>query len=863
MKREIPFIVAASVAVFVAGCASVNSSKSSDRLAVVAAMTDEDKLFSAIEQTRYEDVRNEAASRIRREDLSLRLLNRTDLNESTRIRLVRNVRDSSELKNFAEGSLNSKAFRMAALDGIADEALLVDCAGNIDDPGLQNRIAERVGAEANCKALVSMLKFDRSAKIVALKKIRDEAFLRDVVVTSGNEMELRKTALDGIQSEERCRELLDARPVLETWVWDHAIARVSDQETLAKAAATREASFSVRKAALDRIDDDSKFLELLRIEPPLEDWVLEKAIPHISDQTALVAVVREKKAGDGVRELALRRVEDEAVMLAVVEDRNESEKLRRLALSSVRSESAADELLRANPIFEPWICEHAVSLLSDEDALGRVFLNAEFADEVRLSAGEKISSPSRMKDLFVASTDDLSAGFALPRIEDGDMGTDSVQARLLELFRTTDDLSLAHVAWEKLGPGVDFCRKSDQNRLVAMIAGFDDDADTDRMLAELFDDGALLELASGRNERLAQAVVRLRPNAETALAIAETSPFPSVQCSALTFLDEEKAIARLAKTGPSRAVRIAAVSRLTAASTALLAEMAEDADSVVSETCRRKLKALGGTNALAEMERKAEIARREEAAKAEAERRTREERERVAAKELADRELQILADAQIHSFRHYLGVLEQYPDIGKKSFRFSGRFETADGRHLVLSLPHAGGGSFRVDIKLINKLSRAPTKGEVLTVSGRYKNGTQQSVELDSGSVVCFGVPTGPSDDVEKRIQARAAIKDEAGAQIREFRKFIGANDEKARKKSKATFQFSGIVAAMKYHGRELSLSVPDGDEDTFSVFIGMDGTPPEGVQLGAAVTVAGRYRKGTDKSAELDKGSVIRIGTR
>lgn len=860
MRKELFLVCIPVLLAIAAGCVSVNSEKSADRLAAVKAITDEDELFAVIGETRYSDARNAAASRIRREDLSLRLVRRNDLDDSTRLILVGNVRDSSELKRLVFDQSFPTSLRAAALKGIADEPTLVECAENIEDEQLQNDAAARISNEENCKTLVVRDDIFDSSKTILLGKISDAAFLGTIVEDRDKNDVLRKSALSGIKAENVCRDLLGVRPPLESWVWEHAIPRVSDSAVLADAAATREAPDSVRKIALSRIDDDSQFLRLLQINPPLEDWVREKAVPRVSDQPTLISVFQDKAARKALRELALARIKDESALLSVVKDQNDDDAVRRAALNVIRNEDSAKDLLETIPVLEKWICARAVSLVSDRETLSEVFLDPRFDDEVRLAAGNKIADPDKTKELFLASSDDLAAAFALNRMEEVDFKSDAAQQRLLNLFRATSDVELMTKAWSRLKPETDFCRSGDQHRIVSMLKADADGISSDRMLANIFDDSCILDLGLANNERLAESAIRLRPNPSTALQIAERAAFPSIQCMALSLLDEESGFARIAKSGPSRVVRITAISRLSSASAGVLSELTGDADPVVSETAVRKLKTLGRSDAVAAAERKAEAARKAEEEKAKAEQRAREERERRAEQELAERGLQVLADAQIHSFRHYLEVLEKYPDIGEKTFRFSGRVVRADGRRLSLSVPHAGGGTFTLEIKLLEKPSRRPEENGIVTVSGRYKKGTQQSAELEKGTIVCFGIPSGPSAEVEKRIRERAAIQGFAETQVRTFRQYLERRESDSRTK-KETFQFTGIVKAVKYSGRELSLSVPSDGGETFVVGIEMSEKPTFDVEFGSVLTVSGRYRNGTRQTAELDKGSIVSVG--
>ena len=801
---KIPFhIVRMTIlASFAAGCVSVNSTKPDDRLAAVAAMTDENELFSAVGETRFSDARNAAASRISREDLSIRLLQRHDLYDSTRLRLVGNVINQSELKRLVLEQSNPTWLKSAARAKINDETVLVECAGQSTDQEVSSSAAVRIVGEENCKELFYRKGLDKSVKMILLDKINDDSFLRAVVENVEND-------------------------------------------------------YSIRKSALSRIKSETNFRKLFTAEPHMEVWVRETAIRQISDQSVIIAALCDKESNLSIRKLALERIEDETVLIPVITDMDDDPSIRQMALEAVKTETTAKQILETKPILESWICSRAVELLSDQKKLSEVMLDSKFDDEVRLKAGNKISDPSMILDVLLSSDDDLAAGFALDRLGDNPLNSEEAQRRLLKLFRSTANTGLMEKAWKRLGPGVNFYRKGDQTKIVSMLNNSDDKEAKERMLENVFDPECLFDLGSGQDERLAKSVIRLRPDPETTLRIIGKTPFTSIQCAALSILEEERDIARIAERGPSQSVRVAAICRLTSASSELLSKLAEDMDAIVAETAMRKLKLIGCGDAVAEAERKAEASKIAEEERVLAEKQARNERERRAKEELMKKELEVIADSQIHSYRHFLDVLEKYPDIKAKQFRFSGKIVESNGKRLKLAIPCSGGGSFDNDVKLMKKPEMPFAVGETITVSGLYREGTRQSVQLERGTVVCRGIPSGPSAEVSKRIKERIALARIGGRQVATFRKYFNA-EGRAKKEQ---FQFSGIIEEVSFGGIRLSLSVPLSGGETFSVSIKMLDKPAIAVKQGAVVTVNGRYREGTINSIVLDKGSVVCSG--
>ena len=350
MKNKLLVLTILALLGVVAGCVSVNSEKFEDRLSALKGITEEEDLFDAIEETQYNDIRNLAASRIRREDLSLRLLKRDDLLETVRTALVKNVKDETELS-----------------------ALVLD----------------------------------------------------------------------------------------------------------------QDLPLACRKAALGAIEDNSHFLTFLQVTPPLEDWIREKAIPRVSDQPTLISIFRDKNSTVFIRKLALERIGKEEDVLPVIMDRSDDDELRRMAVEKIYTEASARVILDKSPILEEWACMRAISLVSDPEKLSEVFLDRQFYDQVRLTAGDKISSSRKMQELFLASTDDLAARLSLRKMDKVGVHEEKFQQRLLKLFRSTSNSSLMYEAWRYLDPKTDFCLENDQRRIVAILKIGANESDVDRMLQSL------------------------------------------------------------------------------------------------------------------------------------------------------------------------------------------------------------------------------------------------------------------------------------------------------------------------------------------------------------------------------------------
>ncbi len=442
MKNKLLVLTILALLGVVAGCVSVNSEKFEDRLSALKGITEEEDLFDAIEETQYNDIRNLAASRIRREDLSLRLLKRDDLLETVRTALVKNVKDETELSALVLDQDLPLACRKAALGAIEDNSHFLTFLQVT--PPLEDWIREK-----------------------AIPRVSDQPTLISIFRDKNSTVFVRELALERIEKKEEILLVIMDRSD------DDELRRKSFDKILLIDASARE------------LEDNSHFLTFLQVTPPLEDWIREKAIPRVSDQPTLISIFRDKNSTVFIRKLALERIGKEEDVLPVIMDRSDDDELRRMAVEKIYTEASARVILDKSPILEEWACMRAISLVSDPEKLSEVFLDRQFYDQVRLTAGDKISSSRKMQELFLASTDDLAARLSLRKMDKVGVHEEKFQQRLLKLFRSTSNSSLMYEAWRYLDPKTDFCLENDQRRIVAILKIGANESDVDRMLQSL------------------------------------------------------------------------------------------------------------------------------------------------------------------------------------------------------------------------------------------------------------------------------------------------------------------------------------------------------------------------------------------
>lgn len=203
-----------SVAVFVAavlcgGCATVNSERAADRMAAVRAISDEDALYEALDETSFADVRVEAVRRLSREDLLVRAAWRGDLTDAVREDAIRRIRSEDELSRFVVSSGFGEALRRTALAGIVDQARLCGFATNAAVP-----------------------------------------------------LALRRSALDRMDDPALAESLLALRPPPEDWICRRAVSLVADSAVLRETALRTDMPGDVRSAAAERVQDSDDLLRL-------------------------------------------------------------------------------------------------------------------------------------------------------------------------------------------------------------------------------------------------------------------------------------------------------------------------------------------------------------------------------------------------------------------------------------------------------------------------------------------------------------------------------------------------------------------------------------------------------------------------
>lgn len=739
------------LAVLLAGCATINSERASDRLAAVRAIADQDELYAAIDKTRYQDVRREAVSRLERTDLLARIVERDDLPPRLRLDAVGRIRDPDELVRFVLSEESDWEIRETALAGIAAQRALEKCVLRSGEPRIQSLAAARITDEAASRRILSASGIDEEAKDSVLENVRNQAFLFSFVTNRANGTPLRRKASDRIDDPGFSLELAAVRPPLEEWVLAPALDRISDESALFAFATNRDNPVSLRKTAIGRVADPDLCLAVLKARPLYEDWMLFRALDGSQDPAAVLDLFRDSGAPAAVRARTASFVTDEDALRAVVTERNDPDDVRRAALDRISSREAFEALLSVRPALEDWICSEAVDHADDRKVLFGVALGTDFADGPRRTAIGKVRGGKSDVRLFLESTDALPAMEVLSGLPEDFIDTDEAQDRLLALLDQTGDTGSRTRIFPFMDGNVDL----EQPRFQRMIADTVLAADSPDMRAfasdNLFDSDVIERLALEGGEDLAFWALSLRPDAATAARIVFRSRNVAIQCRALSLVVSGTALSKIAREGPSRAVRQAALFRLGAPQSAVVAALAEDPDPEIRASALLRLRALGDEKSARALEKKQEDRRRRAEAAAEAARKKQEADDRAAEANALKMAAAIAGRCQVHAFRHYLEVKATGKLSQPRSFSFTGRAREvgtslignllSGKKRVVLDVEAGRGETFRATINLDNALPGGIKTGDILTLGGAFESGDANQVELVHGILVSQGVP--------------------------------------------------------------------------------------------------------------------------
>lgn len=674
--------VAPLAALLAAGCISVNSTDLEERQEALAEITDEAELAELAAATPYADVRAIAVKRITDEKLLKAVMSNGKMEDAVKLVALGKIKDPEFLKKIVLGEGGNERIALRAFKSVTDEKTLGECVLGTKYESVRADGVKRISDEGVLSQVVELADASAATRLAAVRKItKDQKFLLKVVVKSGEDKAIRTAALENLTDE----KLLGA-----------CVIKCAEPE-MQLAAARKIKSEDVSKQVI--------------------------AKPSVTEAAKL---------------LLLDNVRDQAFCAGLVKERGNGEPLRKKAVGKVSDEKLCAELLRAKPLFEEWVCAHAVQYVKDPALLVDVAVDTAYSAAVRKTSGGKLSSVADFEKVFSRGTDELAAAISFARVSDVFFKTADGQKKALAYFRLVQDGKLLCGLMMKLDDDTELERTADQRRIVKALASQDSDAVRAKCTKILFDAEAINALAlekDGENEKLALWALDLNPGESVLVAVALGSRHVPVQSRAVIRVMNEKNLAKIAAEGASRAVRMSAMLRLTKASEDVLAKLAEDKDKVLSAAAINCLRKLGSARVAALEQKAAERKRQEEeAARLAKEKQAREDA--AAEAKLVQDCRKAVGDAQVGSYRGFLGLKKEF-GIDPHELTFTGTVKEigGDGMSVSVGVP-CKEGEFAVEAKLATKADETIAAGAYVDVKGVCDGGDEKCAKLNNAAVV-------------------------------------------------------------------------------------------------------------------------------
>lgn len=456
----------AFVFVLAAGCATVNSESASRRLSVVRSITDQDELYAAIEETRYDDVRKEAVARLTRSDLLERVVRRSGFDTDLRQEVVGRIADQPTLARIVLSKDLDSFVRKAALVRISDESICRNllCVR----PVLEEWVLSHALNHSSDPDVVLSLFLERSAPDAIRQRcaalVTDQNRLTAVVSDRSDATSVRRAALNGIKSTVCFERLLSERPPLEDWICRAAVREVRNEDVLSDTVLCRDFPKEVRREAIGRIRDQNRLERLfLESSDPLPVMESLSSLPEgflrsEKAQKRLVGLLRETTDASDRGRVLLRldgnpQLEKPSMQKLIAETlvKCDSEELRRFAEDNL-FDSDAIAILALEGVGETAIW--ALSLRPDSVTSARIALESDSV-EVQCRALSLVSSDAKVAEIAEKGPSGAVRKAAVSRLgasgialieslaKDSDpVVREAARARLLELgqVRTADAL---------------------------------------------------------------------------------------------------------------------------------------------------------------------------------------------------------------------------------------------------------------------------------------------------------------------------------------------------------------------------------------------------------------------------------------
>jgi len=209
--------------------------------------------------------------------------------------------------------------RIAAIQRIASNEALIDIVENSNKPDLFSSVTraaiERITDEAflitSIMSDTEGLRYGWMTRVAAVKRINDEAALKNIATTDKNE-HVRWSAIERISDE---TFLIDrAVKDIDYFVRRTAVEKITDEETLMNIANTDKHE-SVRVTAVNMVTDKAKLFDIAKTN---KHWDARRAaVGQIVDENALRELSEMEESAEVLYIITNRIVADETVWLKI------------------------------------------------------------------------------------------------------------------------------------------------------------------------------------------------------------------------------------------------------------------------------------------------------------------------------------------------------------------------------------------------------------------------------------------------------------------------------------------------------------------------------------------------------------------
>ncbi len=656
-------------AIAICGCATINSDNRDERLAALDKIVDQQDLRECVVSAKYEDVKETALSRITNSQYLVSI--------ATDSAIAGRLRDAAAFKLTAESDA-AKVLRA-------------------------NQVSEKV-----CQYLVGLVKAETLS----------EQILLDGVVSESVALK----AVENIHSENSAMKVLNADKI-PLRVKLVAIECVKSPEKLVEICIRNDYADELRGYSIDALSDDCESLCRAFLENQSASFAMRtfaklprENVAAERIQAGIFAWSKKIFASDPSREEWIRQL----VSCLSVED----------SLWWIVSESAFTD---ASKII-------ALNKIGSTDRLMKVVLSASYSETLRVAAVDKIKDEPATLEKCILSIDDVGVGLAIAKILPKErLGTEVIQKQVAKWFGSAADAKTMACALSYLNVDFDLDSPRYQENLVKMVS----EADTkeNRALARnyLVDPQTIRDLAmqkDGESEDVALWAVDMMASDLWLGKLIAGCQNPMIRGRAVSRLSNESQIAGVAEHDADTAVRVIAVKHLSSQSVSLLQALVEDKDPVVGKYALLKLAEYDPLSAdgLKKVLEKKEAARKA----AEAEMRKKEE---MADWEQAKRDVASQAyvkatiERQIWDCQECARVYQTYNcapncvlELNGPLVDFEHNWIFADEVALYIE---ANGQKMNVRCKMKNDVPGNLTKGEKVSVSGKFLRGDQAEVVLE------------------------------------------------------------------------------------------------------------------------------------